>query len=92
MKKYIFIAAICLGTANVQADEATTATAKKLHAENCLSCHKPDIYTRAEAKVTSKKRLSTQVRMCVTQLQLPWFDEETESVTEYLNTEFYKFK
>ena len=91
MKKYIFIAAICFGSASVQADD-TTATAEKLHAENCLSCHKPDLYTRADAKVTSKERLATQVRMCVAQLQLPWFDEETDSVTEYLNTEFYKFK
>ena len=90
MKKYIIIAAICLGTTSVQAYDATTA--EKLHAENCLSCHKPDLYTRAEAKVTSKEQLSTQVRMCVARLQLPWFDEETDSVTEYLNTEFYKFK
>ena len=89
MKKYIFIAAICLATASVHADDST---AEKLHADNCLSCHKPDLYTRAEAKVTSKEKLSPQVRMCVARLQLPWFDEETDSVTEYLNTEFYKFK
>jgi mono/diheme cytochrome c family protein len=90
VKKYLFIATICLGTASVQANDTTTA--EKLHAENCLSCHKPDLYTRAEAKVTSREQLSTQVRMRVTQLQLPWFDEETEEMAEYLNTEFYKFK
>jgi CxxC motif-containing protein (DUF1111 family) len=92
MKKFIFFAAICLVAATVQADDATEPADKILHDGNCLSCHKPDIYTRAERRVTSKEKLSTQVRMCVQQLQLTWFDEETESVTEYLNREFYNFE
>ncbi len=92
MKKYIAITAICFVTATVHAGETTATTGKKLHAENCLSCHKPELYIKAERKVTSKDKLSTQVHMCVSQLQLAWFDEEIESVTKYLNNEFYNFK
>jgi hypothetical protein len=88
----LFAAAIFLGLSPAQADDSVTTTGKKLHEENCLSCHKPELYTRPERRVTSQEKLSSQVRLCVSQLQLQWFDEETESVTDYLNKEFYKFK
>lgn len=92
MKISLIAAVICLGASSAQADDATATAGKQLHAENCVSCHKPELYTRAERRVTSKERLSAQVHLCVQQLQLTWFDEETESVTEYLNNEFYNFK
>jgi mono/diheme cytochrome c family protein len=63
---------------------APAADGRALHDENCLSCHAsltggdPNIlYTRPDHKVTS--------------LELTWFDDEVDAVTEYLNRNFYKF-
>jgi CxxC motif-containing protein (DUF1111 family) len=92
MKRYIISVAICLGTAHAQADDSAMTAGNKLHEENCLSCHKPDIYTRDRRRVTSKQKLTSQVNLCVQQLQLTWFDEEKETVEEYLNKEYYHFK
>jgi CxxC motif-containing protein (DUF1111 family) len=92
VKIYIVAAAICLGVSTVQADDSATAPGENLHEENCLSCHKPELYTNPGRRVTSREALSNQVRLCEQQLQLQWFDEEVESVADYLNQEFYKFK
>ncbi len=92
MKIYIIAATICLGVSSAYGDDAAKASGKELHENNCVSCHKPELYTKPNRRVTSREKLSSQVRFCVQQLNLPWFDEETESVAEYLNKEFYNFK
>jgi len=65
---------------------------KTLQQKNCMSCHDDSIYTREERRVTTHDALKTQVQRCETNLNLTWFPEDVESVTEYLNTTFYKFK
>jgi hypothetical protein len=36
-------------------------------------------------------KLQSQVERCVTVLNVEWFDDEIDSVVNYLNTDFYKF-
>lgn len=92
MKMYIIATAICLGVSSAHADDAEKASGKELHEKNCVSCHKPELYTKPNRRVTSREKLSTQVQFCVQQLNLQLFDEEAENVAEYLNTEYYHFK
>jgi len=89
--RYIIAVAISVLVSTVNADDTAT-TGKELHEKNCISCHKPELYTKPDHRVTSREELSTRVQLCEQQLQLRWFDEETESVAEYLNREYYHFK
>jgi len=89
--RYIIAVAISVLVSTVNADDTATK-GKALHNQHCLACHKPELYTKPNPRVASRKKLSTQVQLCEQQLQLRWFDEETESVAEYLNTEYYHFK
>lgn len=93
MKRYILaLITLGLGLSVANADESVIAAGKELNDKNCVACHGPELYTRPDRRVTSRKKLSTQVHFCKDQLQLQWFDEEVESVAEYLNKEHYHFK
>ena len=59
---------------------------KSLLQDNCVRCHDDSIYTREE------RRLHQQVQRCDANLNLRWFPEDIDAVTEYLNTTFYKFE
>jgi len=65
---------------------------KSLQQENCMRCHDDSMYTREERRVTTLDALQRQVQRCETNLDLAWFPEDVDAVTEYLNTSFYKFK
>ena len=65
---------------------------KSLQQDNCMRCHDDSMYTREERRVTTHDALKAQVQRCETNLNLTWFPEDVEAVTEYLNTTFYKFK
>jgi len=64
---------------------------KKLHQENCLKCHKPELYERADRTVKTLKHLRSQVLFCAVNNDVEWFDEEVDDVTAYLNTFYYLF-
>jgi mono/diheme cytochrome c family protein len=86
-----------IGTLLVVAAVAGTAQAgdpgkgQELHYENCLSCHGTEAYTRADRKIASLDSLITQVNRCNVSLGTGWFDDEVESVANYLNENYYKF-
>lgn len=91
----IVAAAMGLSTASFA---ASGENGKKLHEEKCKGCHAQrfgnngdDIYRRADRRVDSAKKLSSQVAFCSQQTGAQWFDEEVADVTEYLNATFYKF-
>lgn len=65
---------------------------EQLHNDNCLRCHSTDVYTREDRKVQSLEGLGKRVRMCKNNLSVTWFDDEVNSVIEYLNQSFYKFE
>jgi hypothetical protein len=66
--------------------------AQTLVGQNCVQCHGSEVYTRKDRKVTSLDGLGRQVRRCETNLQLRWFDEDVDAVTELLNRSYYHFK
>ncbi len=65
---------------------------KELHDANCVKCHDSSVYTREDRFVTSRDSLKTQVQRCNVNLGTQWFDEDVNAVTDYLNTNYYKFK
>lgn len=75
--------------ASVQAEDVTRG--KELHQENCVKCHKVDIYERNERTVKTLKHLRSQVLFCAVSNDIEWFDEEIDDVTAYLNAFYYLF-
>jgi mono/diheme cytochrome c family protein len=64
---------------------------KELHQDNCLECHKPELYERADRTVKTLKHLRSQVLFCAVNNDVEWFDEEIDDVTAYLNAFYYLF-
>ena len=64
---------------------------RELHQENCLECHKPELYERANRTVKTLKHLRSQVLFCAVNNDVEWFDEEVDDVTAYLNAFYYLF-
>jgi hypothetical protein len=75
------------------------AEGKKLVDESkCEICHNNKvmgepgaIYLRKDRKVTSFAKLKSQVSLCTTQLNLPLFPEDEESIVAHLNQAWYRF-
>jgi mono/diheme cytochrome c family protein len=65
--------------------------AEALYDENCIKCHGPEVYTRADRKVTSLDGLERQVQRCELALGLRWFDEDIADMTRFLNEKYYHF-
>jgi len=86
--------------AEVVEEKQDVSQGKQLHDENCISCHTTrtknadpnTLYTRENRKVNNLNGLQAQVERCVTVLNVEWFDDEIDSVVNYLNTDFYKFR
>lgn len=100
MKKTILITlSLCtLSALPVMAEETGITHGKKLHQQSCTACHGKmtggdgsTLYTRSNRRVNSLDALNAQVRRCESNLELKWFDEDINSVSEYLNAEYYKF-
>ena len=73
-----------------QADAKSNGEA--LHQENCTRCHTSQVYTRPDRFIHSYESLSKQVRRCEIPAKVQWSDEQVQSVIDYLDTNFYKFK
>lgn len=70
----------------------TTKSGQGLHDSNCISCHNDSVYQRKNRIIKTMAGLKTQIRRCETTLDLTWFDEELDSVADYLNNKYYQFK
>lgn len=64
---------------------------KELHQENCLRCHRPELYERTDKTVKTLQHLRSQVLFCAVNNDVGWFDEEVDDVTAYLNAFYYLF-
>ena len=84
---WVFLLAIPLST--IHAEDISIG--KELHQENCLECHKPELYERPERTVKTLKHLRSQVLFCAVNNDVEWFDEEIDDVTAYLNAFYYLF-
>jgi cytochrome c553 len=69
-----------------------TDNAQALMDQHCVQCHGSEVYTRKDRKVNSLDALGRQVRRCEFNLQLRWFDEDVQAVTDHLNRLYYRFK
>lgn len=70
---------------------ADPVDAEALYEQDCTRCHGPEVYTREDRRVDSFEALHQQVRMCEQNLDLTWFDDQVDAVTELLNREYYGF-
>jgi cytochrome c553 len=89
MKRIISFAILA---AAAGAASAGVGEGKALVDKNCFRCHGTEVYTRADRRVTSLAGLHKQVRRCELALGLTWFDDQIDSVADYLNLAFYKYK
>jgi len=85
----IGISLLVLPLAGIQAEDISVG--KELHQENCLECHKPELYERTDRTVKTLKHLRSQVLFCAVNNDVEWFDEEIDDVTAYLNAFYYLF-
>lgn len=80
------------GLTTTAAAEPASDIAQALMTKNCVQCHGTEVYTRQDRKVLSLDGLGRQVRRCELSLELHWFDEDVQAVTDHLNDRFYHFK
>jgi hypothetical protein len=64
---------------------------EQAHKNHCYKCHTDEIYTRDNRFVKSIDALSKQVVRCKEGSDVPWFDEDTEAVVQFLDKKYYKF-
>ena len=58
----------------------------------CVKCHKTENFKPEKSKITTFKKLSKRVKGCAINTGAQWFDEDADSVTKYLNNQYYHFK
>lgn len=97
MKKSIVstIAAVAACTTLLLSPQVVIADAKqgkKLHDSSCIACHDTKIYQRKNRIVNNYDELVHRVQFCESMNQVGWNQKEKESVTQYLNQQFYRFK
>lgn len=85
-------------TGSTNAGSQTSVTQNKAmgigeqaHQDHCYKCHSDDIYKREDRVVKSISALGKQVRRCKDSIGIPWFDEDTDAVVQFLNEKYYKF-
>ena len=74
--------------------ETTTdvmAHGEEAHKNHCYKCHTDEIYTRENRFVKSIDALSKQVVRCKEGSNVPWFDEDSDAVVQFLDKKYYKF-
>jgi len=91
----MFAATTLLASSTVFAE---TDEAMALHQSKCSGCHADRfggdadaIYTRSNRKVTSLTKLKGQVGFCAQMIGAQWFEDEIDSVTNFLNKKYYHF-
>lgn len=87
------LSALALGlavtsTAHAQGDPAH---GKKLYMDNCLQCHDTSVHTRPDKIIFSKKALRKRVEFCDANAGSNFSAQDLSDVTEWLNSEFYKY-
>lgn len=85
------LALLLFGVAAAEDAQVEAQVGHALYQENCLGCHKDEVMTRADRRVKNLTQLDSQVRLCDSNLNLQWMDDDIEAVAKYLNTHFYKF-
>jgi len=64
---------------------------EEAHKNHCYKCHTDSVYTREDRFVKSIDALSKQVLRCKEGNDVPWFDEDSDAVVQFLNQKYYRF-
>ena len=96
IKSLLFFSVISISNvscANDSGNETTDLLAhgEEAHKNHCYKCHTDDVYTRENRFVKSIDALSKQVVRCKDGSNVPWFDEDTDAVVQFLNKKYYRF-
>jgi hypothetical protein len=67
------------------------AHGEEAHKNHCYKCHTDSVYTRDDRFVKSIDALSKQVVRCKDGSNIPWFDEDSDAVVQFLNKKYYRF-
>ncbi len=67
------------------------AHGEEAHKNHCYKCHTDSVYTREDRFVKSIDALSKQVVRCKEGSDIPWFDEDSDAVVQFLNKKYYRF-
>lgn len=76
---------------NVKVINDPISHGEEAHKNHCYKCHTDDVYTREDRFVKSLDALSQQVIRCKDGSDVPWFDEDTDAVVQFLNKKYYRF-
>ena len=95
----LFLAAISVSSVSCANDDKASdnkaidpvAHGEEAHKNHCYKCHSDDIYTREDRFVKSIDALSQQVVRCKDGSDVPWFDEDSDAVVQFLNKKYYRF-
>ena len=91
-KVIALFAAFLANSTLVFAEEGTNPNhGENVHTEHCQKCHTDSVYTRDNRFVKSIDALGKQVVRCKDGNDIPWFDEDTDAVVQFLNQKYYKF-
>lgn len=89
----LLILVLTLTALTVHAD-----TGEKLHQSACIDCHSRMtggdghvIYTRDERIAKDIEELNSRVTHCANGANTGWDSNQINSVTEYLNTQYYQY-
>lgn len=92
---FVVTSAFASDNASTNANESNInnpiAHGEEAHKNHCYKCHTDDVYTRKNRFVKSIDALSKQVVRCKEGSNVPWFDEDTDAVVQFLNKKYYRF-
>lgn len=92
IKKIATIATLSVGIFSITgAHAADVANGKKLYDDNCQGCHDTRIHPRPNRIIHTYGDLANRVKFCDAQVKAGFTYEQLKAVTDYLNSEFYKF-
>jgi len=55
----------------------------------CMRCHTEATFYSGQTKMESLGDLTSRVKVCESNLKVGWFDDEIDSVVDYLNQTYY---
>lgn len=56
---------------------------------SCMRCHSDATFHSGQTKIESLGDLTSRVKVCESNLNVGWFDDEINSVVDYLNQTYY---
>lgn len=82
---------LSLSLASTSLLAANVENGKKLYTTKCGGCHDTRVHTRPNRIVHTYEDLVNRVRFCDTNAKTNFSDSDIIDISDYLNSEFYKF-